>query len=84
LAFREFGPQCGEKLVRHIRRGAGQAGDEAQHQLFPVVEMRTLFESRQIIELLVGDACPSANGRMNVDSKRAAHHYGNLDLRQLF
>ena len=46
--------------------------------------MRAGFKLRQITELLLGDACSSANGRMDVDSKWTAHHYGHLDLRHLF
>ena len=45
--------------------------------------MRAGFKLRQITKLLFGDACFSANGRMDVNSKWTAHHCGHLDLRQL-
>lgn len=46
--------------------------------------MRAGLELRNVVELFFGDSGFSADGRMDVDSKRAADHEGGFELRELF
>lgn len=46
----------------------------AEHHLFTVVEMLARLEGRQLLQLIVCDPDVSANGRVYIDSERAAYH----------
>jgi hypothetical protein len=72
--------QFGVEIVRHVSGSARQHGGEAQYEFFRLAEMGTRFKLRDVLKLLLGDPLFSADGRMNVDSKRAAHHKRHFDL----
>ena len=47
------------------------------------MERGAFLKAGQIAQLRLGDPGFPANGRMEIDSKRAADHGGNLELDQL-
>jgi hypothetical protein len=83
LAFGESMTKRGVELVRHVRGRASKRGGEAQDQFLLFVEVKAGFESRDVVELLFGDSGFSADGRMDVDSKRATDHQRGFELCQL-
>ena len=62
----------------------GERGGKAKNDLFALVEMRTGFELRDVAQLLFGDLRFSADGRVDVNSKRAPNHQRDLELREFF
>jgi hypothetical protein len=72
------------EFVGNVRGCACQCSGEAKGEFFPIIEVGAGFELRDGLELLFGDSGFSADGRMNVDSKRAADHQRGLELRQFF
>jgi len=46
--------------------------------------MRTGFELRDVAQLLFGDLCSSADGRVDVNSKRTPNHQCDLELGEFF
>jgi hypothetical protein len=60
-----------------------QSCGEAEYEFFLLVEMGTRFKLPDVLKLLLSDSLFSADGRVNVNSKRAAHHERYFDLRQL-
>jgi hypothetical protein len=59
---------------------AGHGDGKPKNSFFAVVKMGTGFKLRDVLQLLFGDAGSSAHGRMDINSKRAAHHEGGLQL----
>jgi len=78
LTLGELSAQGGVEVVRDVRGGAGQRDGEVQDELLLFVEIRAGFELRNVVELLLGDSGFSADGRVNVDSKRATDHEGGF------
>jgi hypothetical protein len=77
-------PQRGKQIFRDIGRILCHGDGEAQHQAFPVVEMRARFKVVQVVQLIFGDSGFSAPGRVNVESKWTADQGRRLELRQFF
>ena len=69
--------------VDHSRR-TSHGNRESKNRLFLFVKMRTSFELREVVQLLCGDSGFSAHGRMNINSKWAAHHQRGFELRKFF
>lgn len=67
----------------YFRRRAGKGGGKAKDILFVVAEMRARLKSPNIAELFFDNRVFfSADGRMNVNSKRAADEHRRLEHRQ--
>jgi hypothetical protein len=73
-------PQFGSHLGGRSRNGVCQFQD----QLFIGRKEIAFRIPVQIADLVVAQACPSAPGRVNVDSKRAFHQLGRANLSQDF
>jgi len=84
LALGELPSQGGVEFVGNVGGCAGERGGEAEGEFFLIIEVGAGFELRDLVELLFGDSGFSADGRMNVDSKRTAPHHRGFELRQFF
>lgn len=73
-----FGAEDGLYLLKDSIRNRGRKPRHllgiAERRPFTTVEMRTVLEGRQILQLLVCDTGLPAYGRVDIDSKRTAHH----------
>lgn len=56
LGLREVMTKGGIKFVFHVGRSAGHGDGQAEYGLFPIVEVRAGFKSREIVQLVFGDA----------------------------
>ncbi len=65
--------QRGEKLVRHLDGRLRHGYAVVKHQLLKRGKYAALFVCGEFSKLLFRDAGCSADGRADVDSKRAAH-----------
>jgi hypothetical protein len=74
LAFGELLAERRIEFIGDVGRNPGEHGGEFQDSLFACVKMRTGFESRQILKLLLSDPVFSAHGRVDVNSKRTPDH----------
>lgn len=72
----------GVELVGDVARNTGECYGEVEDDFFCVVEMWAGFELREVQELLFGDSGFSAHGRVDIDSKGAADHHGDFQLRE--
>lgn len=85
LAFGEITPQRREQFIGNLSGGPGQRHGRAHYILFSFSKLRAGLKLREIVELLVSElSIFSANGRMNVDSKRAPHEHGRFEHRKAF
>ena len=84
LSLRKILAKCGIEVVGNVTRNAGERDGEEENGFLNFAEMRTGFELREILQLLLGDALFSAHGRVNVDSKGTADHEGDFELREFF
>ena len=84
LAIFETRAQSCEQIRGHFHRRNGHGDSMAQHQLFDLGELRAGFKLREAHQLGFGDARLSADGRSDVDSKRAADQSGGLYARECF
>lgn len=80
LTLGEVLAQGGVEFVGDSSGCARERGGETKDSLFALVKMRAGFKLRDVVQLLFGDVFFSANGRVDVNSKRAAHHQGDLEL----
>ena len=73
-----FGAEDGLYLLKDSIRNLGRNPSHllgiAQRRLFTAIEIRAGLEDRQILQLLVCDTGLPAYGRVDIDSKRTAHH----------
>ena len=72
------------QLRSHPRRRRRDGVCHFQHQLFVGGEKIAFRVPVQVAYLIVTQACESAAGRINVDSKRALHQLGRANLSQDF
>ena len=82
LALREMSAERSVEFVRDIGGRAGERAGEAQDELLLFVEIRAGVEPRDSVELGLSDSGLSADGRMDVDSKRTADHERSFELRE--
>lgn len=79
LLFAEVALQLVEQELVDIRGGPAESHRVAQCGLLGGRIGGALFEAVNVVQLLVGDSGFSAPGRIDVDSKRAAHDGRDLD-----
>jgi hypothetical protein len=72
------------QVRRYFCRRSGNCISQFQYQLFLGTKQIAFGIPVQVLDLLVTDACASAPGRVDVDSKRAFHQFGRAYLRQHF
>src|SRR5262245_11758594 len=70
--------QAVEQLLRDVGRRPRQRHGETQDALLQLGERRALLEGGQVGQLPFADPLPSAHGRVEVDSERAADEHGRL------
>ena len=66
--------QRGVQFIGNVGGREGERGGKAKNDLFALVEMRTGFELRDVAQLLFGDLRFSADGRVDVNSKRTPNY----------
>lgn len=84
LALGELLAQGRIEVIGHIGGRVSEDSGEAKHDFFLLVEVRAGFKLRNVLKLLLGDSGFSADGRVDVNSKRTADHEGCFELRELF
>ena len=75
--------EIGVELIGNVCGRARERGRELQDDLLLIVEVRARLKMKNVVKLRFGDTGSSADGRMDVDSKRAADHKRGLELREL-
>ena len=76
--------QRGVQLIGNVGGREGERSGKAKNGLFALVEMWTGFELRDVAQLLFGDLRFSADGRVDVNSKRTPNHQCDLELGEFF
>ena len=77
-------PQRGVEFVGDCGRRTCQLGGETKDEFVAFGKVRAGLELGEVVKLWLGDAFFSADGRVDVDSKRAPNHHGDLELREFF
>ncbi len=75
-------PQGGVEFVGDRLRCTCHVGGETKDELVAFVKVRARVELGEVVKLRLGDALFSADGRVDVDSKRTANHHGDFELRE--
>ena len=84
FALREVIPQRSVEFVGDGGRRTRHVRGETKDEFFAFVKVRAGVELGEVAKLWLGDAFFSADGRVDVDSKRTAHHHGDLELSEFF
>jgi hypothetical protein len=82
LALGKVIAQRSVEFVGHRGGSACHSGGETKDELVAFVKVRAGLELGEVVKLCLSDAFFSADGRVDVDSKRAPNHHGDLELRE--
>jgi len=81
---RKSGAQTFPQFRSHFRGSGRNCIRKFEHQLLISIEKAAFLIPIQVAQLIVADACLSASGRVNVNSKRTFNQLGGAYLRQNF
>jgi len=88
LFFREFIPQASVQIIRNIRWRADHCVGQFNHQTLDLIELCQVIAYERA-QLLISQSCFSADGRIDVYSKRTADscrcsHFCQLNVTQRY
>jgi hypothetical protein len=76
-----------QRSVEFVSDGGGRpshVSSETKDEFVAFVKVSTGLELGKVVKLYLADAFFSADGRVDVNSKRTANHHGDLELRKFF
>ena len=71
-------PELSVKVIGNAGGRYGERGSEAKNGFFAFVKMGAPFEPGDVVQLLFGDLFFSADGRVEVNSKRTPDHQSDF------